>query len=199
MASYPIHKRPRIPKSGANLAAGTVCGCIQMPLKQHDNGSNTLCISIMDAGSSLRWMIALNMMYWYHFHSQSNTKSPNLGPTSWSLEWYKGAPICPWYSIPMAQLLSIYLIWMWEAVWIGWQPQTWRNDTFLSIFINIAFKNLLNDYYSLSMLISTASIRQMLILAILFPIILSITFSVCKSQYLIGYVISSNYWDLPIF
>ena len=38
--------------------------------------------------------------------------------------------------------------------------------------MNIVFKNLLNDYYSLSMLISTASILQMLILKILFPVTL---------------------------
>ncbi len=37
-----------------------------------------------------------------------------------------GATICPWDSIPMAQILRIYLLWMYEAIWVGYQPETWR-------------------------------------------------------------------------
>ncbi len=48
-------------------------------------------------------------------------------PKSWAslagVTVYKGATICPWDSIPMAQTLCIYLIRMWEAVWGGYQPQ----------------------------------------------------------------------------
>ena len=86
---------------------------------------NTLYMSNMDVGSNLNIMSA-STMKWHHFHSIIDPEFPNLGPT-WLVEWYKGAPIDPWQSIPMAQSLYIYLIWMWEAVSIEWQPQKWRN------------------------------------------------------------------------
>ena len=39
----------------------------------------------------------------------------------------KVSPICPWDSIPMAQTLCIYLIWIYEVVWGGYKPQPWDN------------------------------------------------------------------------
>jgi hypothetical protein len=65
------------------------------------------------------------MEKWHHFHSPSDSEVQNMGPT-WPTEWDKGAPICPWDSIPKAQMLCIYLIWMREVIWGGCQPQTWR-------------------------------------------------------------------------
>ena len=52
-------------------------------------------------------------------------KSPNLGP-AWPVLRYMVATICRWDSIPMAQTLCICQIWMYEVVWGGHQPQTWR-------------------------------------------------------------------------
>ena len=121
------YKQTRIPKPGANLVIGMEQECAYMPLRQHTKGSNTLNISNMDVGSGLRWMSASNMTEGHHFNSISDPESPNLGPT-WTVEWYKkGAPICPWDSIPKTQTIWINLTWMWEAVWGGWQPRTWRN------------------------------------------------------------------------
>jgi hypothetical protein len=44
------------------------------------------------------------------------------------VERYKGAFICPWESIPMAQTLCIHSKWMWEAVRSGYQPPPWCYD-----------------------------------------------------------------------
>ncbi len=82
-------------------------------------------MSNMDVWSSLRWILASNMMLWQHFHFSSEPESPNLGP-NWLVWWYKGATISPWDSIPMAQTLCLCLIWMYEAVWGGHLPQAWR-------------------------------------------------------------------------
>ncbi len=82
-------------------------------------------MSNMDIWSGLRWISALTMMLWYHFHVSSGSEFPNLGPT-WPVKRYKGAPICPWDSIPITQTLCMCLPWMYEVVWGGCQPQPWR-------------------------------------------------------------------------
>jgi hypothetical protein len=66
------------------------------------------------------------MEKWHHFHSPSEPEVQNMGPT-WPMEWDKGAPICPWDSTHTAQMLCLYLIWMWEVIWDRCQPQTWCN------------------------------------------------------------------------
>ena len=38
---------------------------------------------------------------------------------------YKGAPKCPWDSIPVAQTPCVYQLWMYEVVWGGYQPHPW--------------------------------------------------------------------------
>ncbi len=67
----------------------------------------------MDVQSGLKWIPASTMTLWHHYHSSSEPQSPNLVAT-WPVKWNKGAPICSWDSIPMAQTLCICLIWMYE-------------------------------------------------------------------------------------
>jgi hypothetical protein len=81
-------------------------------------------MSKMDVWSNLRWISASTMTLWHHFHSTKDSDFPYLGPT-WPVSWYKGASICLWDSIPMAQTLVICLLWIYEVVWGGYQPQTW--------------------------------------------------------------------------
>ena len=112
---------PEFPNySEANLAVVTEWGCTYMALRQHTNGSKTLYISNVHVlGSGLRWISASNMMLWHHFHSTSEPEFSNLGPI-WPVEWYQGAPIWPWDSMPMAKTLGIHLIWMYYKVrWGG--------------------------------------------------------------------------------
>ncbi len=127
MASFSLHKWPWRPKSGAHLVGVIVWGCNHMALRQHTNSSNTLYMSNMDVWSGLRWILASTMTLWHHFCSTSNPDFPNLGPTC-LVSRYEGAPTCPWDSIPMAQTLCLCLVWMYEVVWGGYKPQTWRND-----------------------------------------------------------------------
>ncbi len=124
MASFSLHKWPWLPKSGANFASVTVWECKQMALRQHTNGSITLYMSNMDVWSGLRWILAPTMMLGHHFHSTRYPEFPNLGPT-WLVWRYKGETIFLWENIAMAQTLCICLIWMYEAVWGGFQPQPW--------------------------------------------------------------------------
>ncbi len=112
----------QIPKSGAYFAGIMIQGCIHMPLRQNINNSSTLYMSNMDVGCSLRWISASTMTNWHHFHSISDPKVQNLGPT-WPMYLYKGAPKCPWGHMSIAQTLWICLAKIWEAVWGGYQPQ----------------------------------------------------------------------------
>ncbi len=97
-----------------------------MPLRQQNNTSDTFYMSNMNVGISLRWMSAATITLWHHFHSTSDPNSKIWGQLCWYDD--KDAPIvCPWDSIQMAQTLRTCLIWMWEAVWGGYQPQPWRN------------------------------------------------------------------------
>ncbi len=45
MVLLSLHKPPRIPKSGTNLAGVMILRCTHMPLRKHTNGSNTLYMS----------------------------------------------------------------------------------------------------------------------------------------------------------
>jgi hypothetical protein len=83
-------------------------------------------MSNIDVWSGLMLVSASNMMLWHHFHSTSDPDLPNLMGPSCLVLGYKGASILPWDSIPMAQTLCICLIWMYEVIWGGYQPQTWR-------------------------------------------------------------------------
>ena len=97
-----------------------------MPLRHHINVSNTLYKSNMDIRSNLSWISALNMtLVSIISTSQVNLNPQNLG-TTWLVYWYKGATICPWERIPIAQTFFVCLIWMYEVVWGGYQPQPWK-------------------------------------------------------------------------
>ena len=79
-ASFPLLKWPWLPKYVANFLAGVmVYGCTHMPLRQHNNGSNTFYMPNMDVWSGLRWISASTMTLWHHFHSSCDRESPNLG------------------------------------------------------------------------------------------------------------------------
>ncbi len=94
-----------------------------MPLRQHTNVSNTLYMTYMIVWSGQRWMSASIMMLWQFFHSSSEPdKFPKLKKT-WLVGM--GATICRWDSIPMSQTLCTCLIWMYEVVRGGCQPQPW--------------------------------------------------------------------------
>ena len=58
MASFSTYKWPHLSRSGANLAGVTVLVWNPMPMRQHNNGPNTLYISHMDVWSGLRWGLA---------------------------------------------------------------------------------------------------------------------------------------------
>ena len=95
-----------------------------MPLRQHTNGWNTLYMSNMDVWSGLMWISASTMRVWQLFHSTSDPESqiwgqlgqcngirvhPHALETAW--QWLKRFFMC--------------LVWMYEAVWGGYQPQPW--------------------------------------------------------------------------
>ncbi len=95
-----------------------------MPIDNISMCSNTLYMSNMDVGSSLRWLSASTMMWWHHFDSTSDQESQNLRCMT--------ATLCPWTAYEGGQTLCICLIWLWEAVWGGCQPQPWSNDIILT-------------------------------------------------------------------
>ncbi len=66
--------------------------------------------------------ISLNHDVMASFPLSKNPKVQNMGPT-WLVLWYKGAPICPWDSKTIPQTHVICLIWIWETLWGGCQPQ----------------------------------------------------------------------------
>ncbi len=110
--------------------------CVRLPLYaggQHIKCSNTLFMSKLDVGSSLRWLSASTMMYWHHFDSTSDREPQNLSQVVW-VYLCKAATIClsPWTAYQCAQTCYICVIWMWEAVWGGCQPQPWHNDIILT-------------------------------------------------------------------
>jgi hypothetical protein len=81
-------------------------------------------MSNLDVGSSLRWISASTTALWHHFHFASDQGIPNQGPT-WLLYRYryKGAFICPWHRMSIAQTLCKCLIWMYGMVWGGYLPR----------------------------------------------------------------------------
>ncbi len=144
MRLFSLHKWAWTPKSGANLAGATVEGCTHMPSRQHTSGSNSLYMSNMDVWSGLRWISASTMMLWQCFPPQENLTSHLTSQMGGQRGWCnnKGASICPWDSIPMAQTLCICLIWMWVASWGGYQPQLWCNGTIIHSTSDLEFPNL---------------------------------------------------------
>ncbi len=58
MTSFWLHKWPRIPNSEQSSVGITVYGRYLIPMDSIWMSSNTLCMSNMDVGSSLRWLSA---------------------------------------------------------------------------------------------------------------------------------------------
>ncbi len=58
-----------------------------------------------------------------------STPQVNLNPQTWGklgqCNGIRVQPYVPWDSIPMSQTLCLCLIWMYESVWSGYQPQPW--------------------------------------------------------------------------
>ncbi len=65
--------------------------------------AQTLCISNMDEGSSLRWRSASTMMKWYHFDSTFDTEPKK--PQEVRVWLCKAATVCPWTAYQCAQTL----------------------------------------------------------------------------------------------
>ncbi len=89
----------------------------------------TLYLFKMDVGSSQKWISASTMMLWHHSHSTATLNSQNLG-TTWPVERYTGASICPWNSILMAQTLCISNMDVWNGLrWISASTMTlWHHS-----------------------------------------------------------------------
>ncbi len=84
--------------------------------------------------------ITFNSSSCYHLLPQSNmlltshTALRLANRPSAQVGWVKlckAATLCPWTTYQCAQSLCTCLIWIWEAVWGGWQPQPRCNDIFL--------------------------------------------------------------------
>ena len=72
------------------------------------------------------------------FTQQVNLNSQTTLRPTWQLWRNEVAPIWPWDSIPMAQKLCTYLMFMcWEAVWGGYRPQTWCYDIIFTPQVNL--------------------------------------------------------------
>jgi hypothetical protein len=69
--------------------------------------SNTLYMSNMDVGSSLRWLSVSTMILWHHFDSTSDPEPQNLSQVGW-VKLCKAATICLWTAYQCAQIF-VYL------------------------------------------------------------------------------------------
>jgi hypothetical protein len=73
--------------------------------------------------------INLDIIALFRLHKWPRT--PNLSQEGW-VKLCKADTICLWTAYQCAQTLCKYLIWTWEAVWGGYQPQPWHNDIILT-------------------------------------------------------------------
>jgi hypothetical protein len=126
-----LHKWARTPTSNPSSVGITVWGYCHIPTDSISMLSNNFYMYNMDAGSSLRWLSASTMIQWHHFDSTSEAEPQNLTQVVW-LELFEATAICPWTVYQCAQTLCICLMWMWEAVWYGCQPQQWNNDIMMT-------------------------------------------------------------------
>ncbi len=80
ITSFWLHKYkwPRTPKSDPSSMGMTVRGYCHMSMNSILMFSNTLYMSNVDAGSSLRLLSASTMMLWHHFDYTSNPEPQNL-------------------------------------------------------------------------------------------------------------------------
>ncbi len=121
-----LHMWPRNPKSEPSWVGIPVYGWYFMPMDSILMCSNTLYMSNIDVGSSLRCLSASAVTQSHHFDSTSDPEPKNLSQVGWV--WLcKADTVCPWTAYKCAQTLCICVIWIWEVVWGGCQPQPWHN------------------------------------------------------------------------
>ena len=142
MTSFWLNKWARTPKSDPSSVGITVWDYCHMPMDSISMCLSTLYMSNMDAGSSLRWLSASTMTQWHHFDSTSEPAPQNLAQVVVWIQLFEATAICPWTAYQCAQTFSICLMWMWEAVWVGCQPQPWHNDIILTPQVTQIPKNL---------------------------------------------------------
>jgi hypothetical protein len=131
MTSFWLHKWPRTPKYDPSSVGITVWGYCCINMGSISMCLNTLYMSSVDVGSSLRRLSASTMTLCHHFDSISEVESQNLSQVVWG--YLLEAPaVCPWTAYECAQTLCICLMWKWEAVWVSCQPWPWRNDIILT-------------------------------------------------------------------
>ncbi len=92
---------------------------------------NTLQMSNLDVGTSLRWLSSSTMTKWHHFDSTSDPEPQNLSQVGW-VQLCKAATLWQWTAYLCAQTYHIWLMWMQEAIWGGCQLQPWHNGIILT-------------------------------------------------------------------
>ncbi len=75
MTPFWLHKWPRAPNYEPSKLGITLWGYCHFPTDSISMCSNTLYMSYVDAGSSLRWLSASTKLEWYHFDSTSDPDS----------------------------------------------------------------------------------------------------------------------------
>jgi hypothetical protein len=73
--------------------------------------SNTLNMSYVDVGSSLRWLSASTITLCHHFDSTSDHE-PQYMTQVVCVHLIEATSICPWTAYECAQTLCICLMWM---------------------------------------------------------------------------------------
>ena len=85
--------------------------CRSMPLASISMCQNALFMSVMDDGSTLRWLSTLTTTQWHHFVSTSYpAEPPNLTQVMW-IELFENTniTICRWTAYQCAQTLCLCL------------------------------------------------------------------------------------------
>jgi hypothetical protein len=129
MPSFWLHKWPRNPKSDPSGMGITVWGCCGKPMDSISMCSNTLHKSNVDAWDAV-WG-GYQPQPWCNGIILNPQETPKYVPSSVGITVW-GYSCMPWTECQCAQTLCICLMWMWEAVWVGCQPEPWANDIILT-------------------------------------------------------------------
>ncbi len=131
MPSFWLHKWPRTPKSDPSSVGIPVWGYCHMPLDSISMCSNTLCMSNVDGREAVwggrqpqPWRNDIILI-------PQVTQPPKYEPSSVGTT-FRGYCHRPLTAYQCSQSLCICLMRMWEAVWVGCQPQPWQNDIILT-------------------------------------------------------------------
>jgi hypothetical protein len=126
ITSFWLHKWPRTPSDPSSVGIPIWDYCRSMPLTSISMCQNTLFMSVMDDGSTLRRMSTLTS-------TSYPAEPPNLTQVMW-IELFENTTICRWTAYQCAQTLCLCLWWMMqEAVWDGCQPQPWLITSFWTL------------------------------------------------------------------